>query len=145
MAPMRNKPGLTAAERRSHRQGQRQRLPGRGASIGVYHVEGPGRAKFYLVKQDGEATLSAAYYVDVQTQQNGVYVGAARVANVFKKDFTGTYRVLVVREGEKPFESSWVELKVECGPTAGDGKLAPNAPGTSTGKERFDRVKPKVS
>ncbi len=92
--------------------------------------KGPGRAKFFLVKQDGKGTLSGPYYVDVKTYDKGVYVGVARVTNVFKKDFAGTYRVVVANESGKAFESGWVELKVECpGPAGKITLVKPAQPG----------------
>lgn len=88
--------------------------------------KGPGRAKFYLVKQDGKGTLSGPYFVDVKTYEHGRYVGVARVTNTFGKSFAGAYRVVVANESGRAFESGWVELKVECG--AAPRKVALNAP-----------------
>jgi hypothetical protein len=108
--------------------------------------KGPGRAKFYLVKQDGKGTLSGPYFVDVDTYRNGVYVGVARVTNIFTKAYNNRFRVVVANDNGKAMESAWVELKVTCPPQAASDTLAPRQPGPQPCcKEKFIRSKPHVN
>ena len=88
---------------------------------------GPGRAKFYLVRRDGQGTLKGPYYVDVKTRRADSYVGVKRVIGKFAKPFSGAYRVVVANESGPAVHSRWETLSVTCTPHGihGDRRTAP--------------------